>query len=206
MDNKLKFQSSGVSIKDVDVFYGKNHVIKNISIDIKPGEFFTFLGPSGCGKTTLLRLVAGFESPSKGKVTIGENDVTTLPPWKRNVGMVFQNYALWPHMSVFKNVAFGLEQKKIDKKKIIDLVNDALELVGLEGYENRRPSQLSGGQQQRVALARTLVVKPTILLLDEPLSNLDAKLRIQMRKDILNLQRKLGITTIFVPTIKKKQM
>ena len=198
MDNKLKFQSSGVSIKDVDVFYGRNHVIKNISIDIKPGEFFTFLGPSGCGKTTLLRLVAGFESPSKGKVTIGENDVTTLPPWKRNVGMVFQNYALWPHMTVFKNVAFGLEQKKIDKKKIINLVNDALELVGLEGYENRRPSQLSGGQQQRVALARTLVVKPTILLLDEPLSNLDAKLRIQMRKDILNLQRKLGITTIFV--------
>ena len=117
MDNKLKFQSSGVSIKDVDVFYGRNHVIKNISIDIKPGEFFTFLGPSGCGKTTLLRLVAGFESPSKGKVTIGDNDVTTLPPWKRNVGMVFQNYALWPHMSVFKNVAFGLEQKKIDKKK-----------------------------------------------------------------------------------------
>ena len=195
MDNKLKFQSSGVSIKDVDVFYGKNHVIKNISIDIKPGEFFTFLGPSGCGKTTLLRLVAGFESPSKGKVTIGENDVTTLPPWKRNVGMVFQNYALWPHMSVYKNVAFGLEQKKIDKKKIIDLVNDALELVGLEGYENRRPSQLSGGQQQRVALARTLVVKPTILLLDEPLSNLDAKLRIQMRKDILNLQRKLRCLT-----------
>ena len=141
MDDKLKFQSSGVSIKDVDVFYGKNHVIKNISIDIKPGEFFTFLGPSGCGKTTLLRLVAGFESPSKGKVTIGENDVTTLPPWKRNVGMVFQNYALWPHMSVFKNVAFGLEQKKIDKKKIIDLVNDALELVGLEGFEIRRPSQ-----------------------------------------------------------------
>ena len=112
MDNKLKFQSSGVSIKDADVFYGKNHVIKNISIDIKPGEFFTFLGPSGCGKTTLLRLVAGFESASKGKVIIGENDVTTLPPWERNVGMVFQNYALWPHMTVFKNVAFGLEQKK----------------------------------------------------------------------------------------------
>lgn len=198
MDDKLKFQSSGVSIKEADVFYGKNHVIKNISIDIKPGEFFTFLGPSGCGKTTLLRLVAGFESASKGKVIIGENDVTTLPPWKRNVGMVFQNYALWPHMTVFKNVAFGLEQKKIDKKQIFDLVKNSLELVGLEGYENRRPSQLSGGQQQRVALARTLVVKPTILLLDEPLSNLDAKLRIQMRKDILNLQRKLGITTIFV--------
>tara|TARA_Y100000590_G_scaffold253982_1_gene285254 strand:- start:1 stop:1080 length:1080 start_codon:yes stop_codon:yes gene_type:complete len=198
MDDKLKFQSSGVSIKEADVFYGKNHVIKNISIDIKPGEFFTFLGPSGCGKTTLLRLVAGFESASKGKVIIGENDVTTLPPWKRNVGMVFQNYALWPHMTVFKNVAFGLEQKKIDKKQIFDLVKNSLELVGLEGYENRRPSQLSGGQQQRVALARTLVVKPTILLLDEPLSNLDAKLRIQMRKDILKLQRKLGITTIFV--------
>ncbi len=197
MDNKLNFQT-GVSIKDVDVFYGKNHVIKNISIDIKPGEFFTFLGPSGCGKTTLLRLIAGFESASKGKIIIGENDVTTLPPWKRNVGMVFQNYALWPHMTELKNVSFGLEQKKIDKKQIFDLVKNSLELVGLEGYENRRPSQLSGGQQQRVALARTLVVKPTILLLDEPLSNLDAKLRIQMRKDILNLQRKVGITTIFV--------
>ena len=197
MYDNSNFQT-GVNIKDVDVFYGKNHVIKNINIDIKPGEFFTFLGPSGCGKTTLLRLIAGFESASKGKVIIGENDVTTLPPWKRNIGMVFQNYALWPHMSVFKNVAFGLEQKKIEKIEIFSLVKNSLELVGLEGFENRRPSQLSGGQQQRVALARTLVVKPMILLLDEPLSNLDAKLRIQMRKDILHLQRKLGITTIFV--------
>ncbi len=173
-------------------------MLKDVTLEIRPGEFFTFLGPSGCGKTTLLRLIAGFGKAQSGRVRIGGEDVSTLPPWKRNVGMVFQSYALWPHMTVRRNVAFGLEERRLAKAEIRRRVDTALELVGLLTLADRRPSQLSGGQQQRVALARTIVVEPQVLLLDEPLSNLDAKLRIQMRQELLELQRKLALTTIFV--------
>jgi iron(III) transport system ATP-binding protein len=162
------------------------------------GEFFAFLGPSGSGKTTLLRLIAGFGTPTQGRILIGERDVTTLAPWSRNVGMVFQNYALWPHMNVAKNVAFGLERRRLPRAEILRKVREALELVGLTAFADRRPAQLSGGQQQRVALARTLVIEPEVLLLDEPLSNLDARLRVDMRSELRALQRKLGLTAIYV--------
>lgn len=191
-------ESVGIELKNIDLSYGKNHVIKDISLNIKQGEFFTFLGPSGCGKSTLLRLIAGFEYCQQGEVYIGNKEVSKLSPWKRNVGMVFQNYALWPHMTVRKNVSFGLEERKVPKNEIESRVKEALELVDLLDFAERRPNQLSGGQQQRVALARTLVIEPKVLLLDEPLSNLDAKLRVRMRQELLELQRKLSLTTIFV--------
>lgn len=187
-----------VSFEDINLSFGKTHVLKGINLEIMPGELFAFLGPSGCGKTTLLRLLAGFESAQTGKVIIGENEVSYLPPWRRDLGMVFQSYALWPHMTIRKNVAFGLEERHVPRDEIKQRTDKALELVGLLELAERRPSQLSGGQQQRVALARTIVIEPQVLLLDEPLSNLDAKLRIQMRHELLDLQRKLSITTIFV--------
>ncbi|MDX9862352.1 MAG: ABC transporter ATP-binding protein [Rhodospirillales bacterium] len=188
----------GVTIEGVNLSFGKTHVLKGIDLEIQPGEFFAFLGPSGCGKTTLLRLIAGFEAAQSGRVVIGGVDVAHLPPWRRNVGMVFQSYALWPHMTVRKNVAFGLEERRVPKGEINRRVDAALDLVGLRDYAERRPSQLSGGQQQRVALARTIVIEPQVLLLDEPLSNLDAKLRVQMRRELHQLQRALSLTTIFV--------
>ncbi len=194
----LKSQSVGIELKNIDLSYGDTRVIKDVSLKINQGEFFAFLGPSGCGKSTLLRLIAGFEHCQKGEVYLGDQEVSALPPWKRQVGMVFQNYALWPHMTIFKNVAFGLEERKLPQHEIEQRVKDVLELVGLQDYAERRPNQLSGGQQQRVALARTLVIEPKVLLLDEPLSNLDAKLRIHMRQELLELQRKLSLTTIFV--------
>lgn len=187
-----------IEIKNINLSYGNNHVLKDINIEIKEKDFFTFLGPSGCGKTTLLRLIAGFEKSQSGEIFISGNEVSSLNPWERNVGMVFQNYALWPHMSVFKNISFGLEEKKCSKNEINERVKDILQLVDLVELSNRYPYQLSGGQQQRVALARTLVVKPKILLLDEPLSNLDAKLRVQMREELLEMHQKLRITIIFV--------
>ncbi len=193
-----KLQSVGIELKNIDLSYGDTQVIKNVSLKINKGEFFAFLGPSGCGKSTLLRLIAGFEQCQRGEVFLGDEEVSRLPPWKRNVGMVFQNYALWPHMTIWKNVSFGLEERKLPHNEINQRVNDALELVGLQDYAQRRPNQLSGGQQQRVALARTIVIEPRVLLLDEPLSNLDAKLRVHMRQELLELQRKLGLTTIFV--------
>jgi iron(III) transport system ATP-binding protein len=199
MSPKTELHAVGVTIEDITLSFGVTPVLKNVDLVIEPGEFFTFLGPSGSGKSTLLRLIAGFGPlPSTGRVRIGDKDVTQLAPWDRNVGLVFQNYALWPHMTVRKNVAFGLEERKVPAREIRERVDAALELVGLLGLAGRRPSQLSGGQQQRVALARTVVVEPQILLLDEPLSNLDANLRIQMRREIRDLQRKLGLTTIFV--------
>ena len=188
----------GVKLEGIDLSFGKTHVLKGIDLHIEPGEFFAFLGPSGCGKTTLLRLIAGFESAQAGHVIIGDREVSHLPPWRRNLGMVFQSYALWPHMTVRKNVAFGLEEKHVPRNEITERVERALNLVGLLDFANRRPSQLSGGQQQRVALARTIVIEPQVLLLDEPLSNLDAKLRVQMRRELRQLQRKLSVTTIFV--------
>ncbi len=187
-----------INIKNINVSYGKNHVLKNVNIDIREKDFFTFLGPSGCGKTTLLRLIAGFEQSQSGELFINGKEVSKLNPWERDVGLVFQNYALWPHMTVFKNISFGLEEKKVPKNEINDRVDEVLELVGMQELKHRYPYQLSGGQQQRVALARTIVVRPKVLLLDEPLSNLDAKLRNQMRIELLELHNKLQITTIFV--------
>ncbi|WP_428674005.1 ABC transporter ATP-binding protein [Reyranella sp.] len=187
-----------IDIKGVNLSYGPTHVLKDIDLSIRPGELFAFLGPSGCGKTTLLRLIAGFAQAQTGQVLLDGHDVAALPPWKRDVGMVFQSYALWPHMTVAQNVAFGLEERRRPKAEIAARVAQALELVGLSAYAQRRPAQLSGGQQQRVALARTIAIEPKVLLLDEPLSNLDAKMRVSVRRDLRELQQRLGLTTIFV--------
>ena len=194
----LRSTAAGVRVADVNLAYGSNPVLRNVNIEIQPGEFFAFLGPSGSGKTTLLRLIAGFARAQTGSVVVGNKDITHLPPWKRDVGMVFQSYALWPHMTVKRNVAFGLEERKIPRAEIHVKVAKALDLVGLGHLADRRPSQLSGGQQQRVAVARTVVVQPKVLLLDEPLSNLDAKMRVQVRRELRDLQQRLGLTTIFV--------
>ena len=187
-----------VEARDIELSYGSTKVLRGISFNVEPGEFFALLGPSGSGKSTLLRLIAGFNQHQAGRLLIGGRDVTGIPPWKRNVGMVFQNYALWPHLTVARNVAFGLEERKLPREEVRRRADAALELVGLGGYGDRRPNQLSGGQQQRVALARTLAIEPQVLLLDEPLSNLDAKLRVQMRRELRRLHERLGITTIFV--------
>ena len=178
--------------------YGDFHAVRDVSLDIADGEFLVLLGPSGCGKTTTLRMVAGFIEPTAGHVKLGSTDVTLLPPWKRNAGMVFQSYALFPHLTVAQNVAFGLEMRKTPKAEIAKRVDEALALVRLGGLSGRLPRQLSGGQQQRVALARALAIRPDVLLLDEPLSNLDAKLRQEVRVEIRELQRQLGLTTVMV--------
>ena len=169
-----------------------------INVDIKPGEFVTLLGPSGCGKTTTLRMIAGFESPDEGEIYLGDQAINELTPNKRDTAMVFQSYALFPHMNIFDNVAYGLKLRKVPKAEIRTRVFDMLKLVGLEGMENRFTNQLSGGQQQRVALARALIVEPGVLLFDEPLSNLDAKLRVYMRTEIRRIQQQFGITAIYV--------
>ncbi|AHF80993.1 ABC transporter ATP-binding protein [Thermococcus paralvinellae] len=168
------------------------------SLKAKEGEFLTLLGPSGCGKTTTLRIIAGFEKPDRGEVLFNSKVMNEIPPYERNIGIVFQDYALFPHMTVFKNIAFGLELRKLPREEIEKKVRWALKLVGLEGFENRYPEQLSGGQQQRVALARALVIEPEVLLLDEPLSNLDAKIRERLRGEIKRIQKELSITTIYV--------
>ncbi|HMO29719.1 ABC transporter ATP-binding protein [Enterovirga sp.] len=185
-------------IEGVDLSYGDNHVLKNVSLAVEPGELFAFLGPSGCGKTTLLRLIAGFNQADRGRVLVDGADISGLPPWRRDVGLVFQSYALWPHMTVAQNVAFGLEERRLPRAEVARRTEAALALVGLGTFASRRPSQLSGGQQQRVALARTLAVEPKLLLLDEPLSNLDAQLRVQVRRELREMQQRLGLTTIFV--------
>jgi iron(III) transport system ATP-binding protein len=190
--------SSEVSLERVGKRYGEVRAVREVSLTILPGEFFTLLGPSGCGKTTLLRLIAGFASLDTGRILLDGEPIDDVPPWKRDVGLVFQHGALWPHLSVYENVAFGLRERKIPRAELASRVAAALSLVGLEGFERRRPSQLSGGQQQRVALARTLAIQPRLLLLDEPLSNLDAQLRAQMRLELARLQRELAITTIYV--------
>jgi spermidine/putrescine ABC transporter ATP-binding subunit len=187
-----------VSLENVSKYFGEVTAANKVNLTINDGEFFTFLGPSGCGKTTTMRMIAGLEFPSDGKILYDEKDVTQLPSFKRNTGMVFQNYALWPHMKVRENVAYGLEVRKTPKDEVTRRVQEVIDLVGLNGMGDRFPNQLSGGQQQRVALARVLVIEPDILLLDEPLSNLDAKLRVEMREEIKYIQRKLGITTIYV--------
>jgi iron(III) transport system ATP-binding protein len=191
-------KSASVVIEDLNLSFGDTHVLKGVDLTISAGEFFAFLGPSGSGKSTLLRAIAGFGPAPSGRILIDGVDIASLPPWKRDVGMVFQSYALWPHMTVRKNVAFGLEERRVAREEIRTRVDAALEMVGLLDLADRRPSQLSGGQQQRIALARTIVVEPKVLLLDEPLSNLDANLRVQMRRDIRELQQNLRLTTIFV--------
>ncbi len=178
--------------------HGAVRAVDDVSLDIFDGEFLTLLGPSGCGKTTTLRLIAGFELPNNGEILLEGKDITPQPPNKRDMALVFQNYALFPHMSVFDNVAYGLYSQKMPRAQIRQKVNESLNTIGLAGLGDRRPNQLSGGQQQRVALARSLVMEPRILLFDEPLSNLDAKLRVQMRSEIHRLQRRLGITSIYV--------
>ena len=174
------------------------YAVNDVSLDIKPGDFVTLLGPSGCGKTTTLRMIAGFESPDKGEIYIGDEAINTLTPDKRDTAMMFQNYALFPHMNVFDNVAYGLKLRKFSKEEIKKKVFDILDLVELTGMENRMTNQLSGGQQQRVALARALVIQPSVLLFDEPLSNLDANLRVQMRTEIRRIQQEIGSTAIYV--------
>lgn len=194
----MTLEPVGIAIEDVHLSFGATRVLSGVSLQIRPGEFFAFLGPSGSGKSTLLRSIAGFGPRPSGRILIGGRDIADLPPWRRDVGMVFQSYALWPHMSVRENVAFGLRERRLPSAEIGPRVDRALDLVGLRDLASRMPNQLSGGQQQRIALARTVVVEPKVLLLDEPLSNLDAGLRVQMRRELLSLQRKLGLTTIFV--------
>ncbi len=187
-----------VDLRGLSKHYGDFYAVREVSLHIADGEFLVLLGPSGCGKTTTLRMIAGFIEPSAGHVRLAGEDVTLLPPWKRNAGMVFQSYALFPHLTVAQNVAFGLEMRKLARADIARRVEETLALVRLGGYGGRLPRQLSGGQQQRVALARALAIRPDVLLLDEPLSNLDAKLRQEVRVEIRELQRQLGLTTVMV--------
>ena len=197
-------ESKGVRLDHISKIYkdpktGKDfYAVHDVSLDIQPGSFVTLLGPSGCGKTTTLRMVAGFESPDEGEIYLGGEPINALTPNKRDTAMVFQSYALFPHYNVFDNVAYGLRLRKVPKPEIERRVKEILELVEMGGMESRMTNQLSGGQQQRVALARALVVEPGVLLFDEPLSNLDAKLRVSMRTEIRRIQQKLGITAIYV--------
>ena len=190
--------SNNVLIKDAVKIYGDFTALNGVSLDIKEGEFFTLLGPSGCGKTTLLRMIAGFNSIEGGEFYFGDKLINNVPAHKRDIGMVFQNYAIFPHLTVEENVAYGLKARKVPKAEIDKRVKESLELVQIAHLAKRKPNELSGGQQQRVALARAFVIEPSVLLMDEPLSNLDAKLRVQMRSVIKKLQRRLGITTIYV--------
>jgi len=187
-----------VSVRGLLAGYGEQTILDLDELDVHPGEFLSVLGPSGCGKTTLLNVIAGFVQPSAGQVVVDGRDVTDTPPYRRNLGLVFQNYALFPHLTVAQNVAYGLKTRKVPKAEQTPRIDEVLNLVGLADYAGRRPGQLSGGQQQRVALARALAYEPSVLLLDEPLSNLDAKLRHQMQTELRQLQRRVGTTMIFV--------
>lgn len=194
-DNNM---SHSVTVRDVVKYYGDFLAADHLNLKIREGEFFTLLGPSGCGKTTLLRMIAGFNSIEGGEILFDEKVVNNMPAHKRDIGMVFQNYAIFPHLTVYENVAYGLKARNVKDKEMQTRVEEALELVQISQLRDRKPNELSGGQQQRVALARAFVIEPTVLLMDEPLSNLDAKLRVQMRTVIKKLQRRLGITTIYV--------
>jgi spermidine/putrescine transport system ATP-binding protein len=194
----LPVPESDVRLDRVSKRFGDTTAVDDVSLTIDRGEFFTMLGPSGCGKTTTLRMIGGFEAPSAGAIHLGDVDVTDLPPFKRDVNTVFQNYALFPHLNVFENVAFGLRRRRVAADEIRRRVSETLDLVELPGYEGRKPSQLSGGQQQRIALARALINRPRVLLLDEPLGALDQKLRKQMQVELKRIQGEVGITFIFV--------
>lgn len=187
-----------LQLKNINKYFGKNHVIKNVNLNFEKGHFITFLGPSGCGKTTLLRMIAGFYEPDEGEILLNGKNIEKVPPYDRNTAMVFQEYALFPHMNVFDNVSYGLRVKKKSKDEIEKRVKQALALMQLEVMEKRFPNQMSGGQQQRVAVARALVMNPEVLLLDEPLSNLDAKLRENVRVELRQIQQKMGLSTIYV--------
>jgi iron(III) transport system ATP-binding protein len=188
----------GVSATMQDRNRGEIIAVRDVDLDVRPGELMTLLGPSGCGKTTTLRMIAGFQAPSSGRILIADRDVTHVPANQRDIGFVFQNYALFPHLTIFGNVAYGLQVRNNSASEIERAVAEALELVGLAGFGERLPNELSGGQQQRVALARAIVIRPRVLLFDEPLSNLDAKLRVSMRGEIRRLQQALKITTVYV--------
>ena len=190
--------SVNIKIRDAVKKYGDNTIISDLSLDIKEGEFFTLLGPSGCGKTTLLRMIAGFNSIEGGDFYFGDTRINDMDPAKRNIGMVFQNYAIFPNMTVENNVAFGLKNRKLPKEEIASKTDQFLKLMKIDEYRDRMPERLSGGQQQRVALARALAITPDVLLMDEPLSNLDAKLRVEMRTVIKQIQNEVGITTVYV--------
>ncbi|MBC5631102.1 ABC transporter ATP-binding protein [Clostridium sp. NSJ-6] len=187
-----------IELKEISKTYGDNTVLNNLSLNIKKNEFLTLLGPSGCGKTTTLKIIAGFENADEGVVLFGDNNITSLPPYKRKLNTVFQKYALFPHMNIYENIAFGLKIKKLPKAEIDKKVKNMLKLVALEGFEKRSVESLSGGQQQRVAIARALVNEPEVLLLDEPLGALDLKLRKEMQIELKKIQQRLGITFIFV--------
>lgn len=187
-----------INLENVTVAYGNNVILKDLNLKVEKGDLVSLLGPSGCGKTTTLRLIAGFLDSQKGKFIFDGKDYTNIPVHKRNFGFVFQSYALFPHLNVYDNVAFGLNLRKVDKSEVHKRVMEIIEIVDLGNLEKRFPAELSGGQRQRVALARALVIKPDLLLLDEPLSNLDAKLRVKMRVEIKKIQQELGITTVYV--------
>ncbi len=187
-----------LQLKQINKYFGHSHVIKDVNIDFEKKHFVTFLGPSGCGKTTLLRMVAGFYEPDDGEILLNGKRIERIPPYSRNTAMVFQEYALFPHMNVFDNVSYGLRVKNRPKEEIERRVKEALDLMQLKGMEDRFPNQMSGGQQQRVAVARALVMNPEVLLLDEPLSNLDAKLRESVRVELRDIQKKMGLSTIYV--------
>lgn len=197
-------RSSGVKLRKITKVFpshdrsGDVTAVNNIDLEVYDGELMTLLGPSGCGKTTTLRMISGFETPSSGEIFIGERPVANVPPNKRNISMVFQSYALFPHLTIFENVAYGLRIQKLTKAEISERTVNAMELMQLSGMENRYPNQLSGGQQQRVALARAIIIEPRVLLFDEPLSNLDAKLREHMRDELRSIQKRLGITSLYV--------
>ncbi len=195
-----------VKIENLVKYFGGVHAVDHVSLDIEPGEIFFLLGPSGCGKTTLLRTVAGFHTADSGRILIGDRDVTSLPPYRRDTGMVFQSYALWPHMTVEENVAFGLGVRHVPKSEAAERVARALESVHMGDRAKYKPNQLSGGQQQRVALARALVIEPQCILLDEPLSNLDAKLRLEMRGEIRRICKASGLTAIYVTHDQKEAL
>ncbi len=187
-----------LNLQNIHIYYDDFHAVKGINLDIENGEILTLLGPSGCGKTTILRAVAGFITPKVGSIILGNKEITNLPPRKRDMGMIFQNYALWPHMTVSENIGFGLKLRKKPKSFILSKVNELLDLVHLPNQGDKYPTQLSGGQQQRVALARALAIEPLVLLCDEPLSNLDYKLRVELRKEIRDVSKTLGVTVVYV--------